>query len=427
MRSLAWDVPRWRWHVGVVLVLAMVLRLLWAVLVPMRPVSDSFAYDLLARNLAAGHGYCFVPGDPSAYWPVGTSAVAGLCYAVFGDTYAPIVALNLLAGVAIVWLAMVLARRWFGAGPAVLAGYLLACWPLMIQFTTVLASELWFSVLMLASLALWLTHAHTRRAMVVRIVGTGVLLAAAAYVRPTALLLPAVYAVIVMVSRREVWRPAWQGAAVAGVMALLILPWTVRNYRVFGEVVVISANSGANLWMGNNPYSVGRPQQIPAFPGLNEAKRDKELGALARAFVWEHPDRAAWLLVKKAKSLHDRETIGVAWNQEGLTERYGAGVLLPLRAGSTLYWYAMLVLGVAGTVVLCWRVGWWAAGHPALLLWGYFTGIHVVIVADDRYHMPSVPLVGMLAGTALAGAWGWYREGRAVRMGRRERAMVGTA
>jgi hypothetical protein len=47
----------------------------------------------------------------------------------------------------------------------------------------------------------------------------------------------------------------------SGVIALCalapIVPWTARNYRIFHRVVLISTNGGYNFWIGNNPFSTG--------------------------------------------------------------------------------------------------------------------------------------------------------------------------
>ena len=44
---------------------------------------------------------------------------------------------------------------------------------------------------------------------------------------------------------------------------------------------------------------------------------------------------------------------------------------------------------------------YWVGQHPA---WAYFTAVHAIIVAEDRYHMPATPFMTLLAGLAIAGA-----------------------
>ncbi len=81
-------------------------------------------------------------------------------------------------------------------------------------------------------------------------------------------------------------------AAVA-ISLLMVLPWTIRNYNAFGAFVLVSANSGFNFYMGNNPQATGEFQQGP---------RTSESIAIdsARAqFFREHPshvERDSYLL-----------------------------------------------------------------------------------------------------------------------------------
>jgi hypothetical protein len=37
------------------------------------------------------------------------------------------------------------------------------------------------------------------------------------------------------------------------------------------------------------------------------------------------------------------------------------------------------------------------------MLWAYFIAIHSITVTGDRYHMPSIPFLAMLAAYGVAG------------------------
>ena len=63
-------------------------------------------------------------------------------------------------------------------------------------------------------------------------------------------------------------------------------------------------------------------------------------------------------------------------------------------------------LGLAGVAFLLMRKGLWRMlFHPTVLLWGYFGSVHAVIVIQDRYHFPSIPLIAALAAFSLASGW----------------------
>jgi hypothetical protein len=61
-----------------------------------------------------------------------------------------------------------------------------------------------------------------------------------------------------------------------------MVPWTVRNHRVFGKFIVLRSNFGLELWLGNNP---GVPDTWSPWlhpnDSLEEAEKYKRMGEIA--------------------------------------------------------------------------------------------------------------------------------------------------
>jgi 4-amino-4-deoxy-L-arabinose transferase-like glycosyltransferase len=383
------------------LISAFIVRLVWGLLIPVIPISDSHAYDVFAQNIASGGGYGWNPGEPTAYWAVGTSAIYALLFFMFGHHYLPIVVLNVLIGVGTVALAWSLARRWLGDWVAVLTAWILAIWPLLVEYTTVLASELLFNFFLLA--ALWLAG-NLNWKLVPRALSAGVLLAATSYIRPVALLVAPLAYLPEAITQKKPLSALLACSISAILMIALILPWSLRNYHAFNHFVLVSTNAGANFWMGNNPNTTGGYMELPKLDIKNEAELDKELNRQAWEYVRQEPLAFVLRTTKKALQLHDRESIGVAWNEAGLKERFGAGILLPIKLISSGYWYLIVLSACAGVVGLYRQntLLYWLTSPP-LMLWAYFIAIHSITVTGDRYHMPSIPFLAMLAAYGVAG------------------------
>lgn len=392
-----------------VLALALVLRVAWGVLVPVEPVSDSAAYERYAMNLAEGHGYGQAPGEKSAYWPVGAPFIYAVLFRVFGHVYWPVVALNVLVGVGTVACVMGLGSLLWRREVGLLAGLFLALWPSQVQFSTVIASELPFALLTTG--LVWLSLSPWKKPWIKAILA-GILLAAAAYVRPTALLIPFVLGIIQLLRKEPFLRTAGTTAVMFVVMMALILPWSLRNQAVFGEFVLISTNGGTNLWMGNNPHTDGTYMKPPHPEGMNEAERNRYLSEEAKAYIKAEPVAFLKNAVIKFIKTHDRETIGVGWNEPGLKSRFPDKVVSGLKGVSTLYWWAVLALGVAGAFMVLAGGLIRFFGDPAVMFWGYYAGIHAVTVAQDRYHFASIPFIAILAAAALFTAWNRVRGKR---------------
>lgn len=401
--------PVWA-NIWLIAGVALLLRLVWAALVPIEPVSDSVLYDGFAKSIAFGKGYAFPGGDLTVYWPVGAPAVYAAIYKVFGTGGWAAAVFQALLGAVIVALTWRLAHRYAGERAAGLAGWLVALWPLLIEFTTILASELIFVALVLAALNVW---ASARLRPLVRAFWWGALIAAATYVRPTAWPMLVIFPVCGWLVDRQ-WRSAGLSLGVSILTAaLLFAPWVYRNYQLFDRFVLVAANGGPNLWMGNNPDANGGYMPLPDRSFVNEVERDRFYGAEAVAFIKSHPIQYLKLALRRAVMTYDRETIGVVWNETGISRQFGSGAMQPLKLLSTVYWLPMLLLGAWGV----WRS--WRGRHirqvwPVLAALVFFAAVPVLTVAQDRYHVPIDPLLAIFVGWGVFGFAGRGRPGQGV-------------
>jgi hypothetical protein len=382
---------------SIIMAAALLIRLMWAACVPVAPLSDGVLYDAFAQSMVAGHGYAFADGTLTEYWPVGTSAVYALLYYVFGVHTWVVPVFQALLGAAIVGLTWRLSRESLGPKVAALAAWLTALWPLLVEFTTVYASELLFITVILTALNIWICR---RLPLAVRMIFWGACIAAATYVRPTALPLLFIFLAAQWLVDRD-WRALMMGGVLSSLTAaLLFAPWSYRSVVLFDRFSVVSANGGVNLWMGNNPGSTGGYMELPDRQFANEVDRDHYYGHEAVKYIFSNPVAYARLSVNRAMMAYSRETIGIVWNETGLSSKFGQSSLKMLKSVSTAYWWIMMTLGFVGAVLIVRRrlasLTW-----PLLLSAGYFAVFPVLTVAMDRYHVPIDPMLAIFAAYAL--------------------------
>jgi 4-amino-4-deoxy-L-arabinose transferase-like glycosyltransferase len=273
-------------NLKILLAVALLMRLVWLVCLGIEPVSDGVMYREFSRSIANGAGYAYPDGQLTVYWAVGASAFYALLKFLFGFSESPIAFANLVVGVGVVWLTWLIALRYFGRSVADGAGWIVALWPVLIQFTTVYASELLFIFLLLFALYVW---GGKEGNATLRAVAWGTLLCAAVYVRPTAMPLFAALPAVYFFSTRDL-KGALLSIGIASITAAVLLsPWVVRNQQVFGSPVLVSANFGSNLWMGNNPASTGAYMPLPDIQFANEIARDQYFKAQAIEFIKANP------------------------------------------------------------------------------------------------------------------------------------------
>jgi len=385
-----------RLNLTTVCFLAILLRCLWAFLVPVETMSDSFLYDAFAQSIANGNGYAFPSGNLTVYWPVGTSAIYAVIYTLFGISTTPIVIFNIVIGVSIVWLTYALAERYLNKNIAILAAFFVAIWPILIQFTTILASELIFIFLLLLALYIW---GNKNIPSIIRAVFWGAVICGATYVRPTALAFIIILPILDFIGKSTV-RESLTALSVATITAsLLFAPWVYRNYQHFGQFVLVSANGGANLWMGNHAGSTGGYAPLPELGFKDEVDRDKYFKKEAVKFITQHPVEYIKLAVKRTFITYKSETIGVVWNS-ALDKMLSDTGLILTKLVSTLYWFLMFGLAIIGVFIIL-RKKEMSIFNALIVTLGFFFIFPILTVAQDRYHMPINPFLAIFAAYAL--------------------------
>lgn len=382
-----------------ILALAFALRLTWVLLVPVLPLSDSAMYDGFARGIAAGEGYHLPDGTLTAFWPVGTAALYAIVYSLFGSAGGVVAATNVALGVALVAATFALARRHFGQTVAVIAGIAAAIWPMWIAFTTVLSSELPFTLCLVMAL---LARGDERRPWWLRSLLSTALIVLAAYFRPTLLLLVVVLPLLDWLVHRGSRRLAFELAIALVLTSALIAPWAIRNARVVGSAVPVSTNFGVNLWLGNHEGADGGYQDAPPSSVGGEVGRDLDYRKQAKAWIMANPVGYLRLTGLRVIETFNRESIHVYWNERGLSP----ALMTPIKIVSTLYWWLVFGLSLIG-VFLFLREKLMRLFDPLIVVPAGVAAASLLIMASDRFHMPMMPFVATFAGVTVVWLRGW--------------------
>jgi len=210
----------------------------------------------------------------------------------------------------------------------------------------------------------------------------------------------------------------------AGVAALIVSPWLVRNRLVHGEFVFVKSTFGYALWQGNNPISWGtdklpkrsaealrlehdgtlagmdralwearhetvyiddvllKPTGYREFAGLSEPERSRLLERRALRFIRAEPARYATLCLRRLRYflLFD-ET-----NPKASSRVYRA---------ATIFW---LLLAFIGLLVSCdrWRTLW-----PTYAIFAAVTLFHTLVITSVRFRIPVEPFSFVWAAWAV--------------------------
>jgi tetratricopeptide (TPR) repeat protein len=318
------------------------------------PAVDAGFHDYWARGIATGN---WTPPldlpDPNIRHtpflrPPGYPYFLAMIYRLSSDSYLAPRIVQMALGLVACGLVFTIGRRWLGRGIALLAAAGMALWWPLVYFEGELhATALLIPLLLSATylLGLW-----AEKPNFVRIAGAGVLLGAGALVRPNALVLVPVGMVwTVWVARRTGPAKTWTTAPVALLLSVLlpIVPVTARNLLVADDFVLVSANAGVNLYIGNNEHADGTcTVELPElgafgtcfdYPAIVKAVETKVgrplkhsavsswLASKAARFPLDHPRKWARLTLRKLRLLVG--PIEVGHNKELHFEHASSAVL----------------------------------------------------------------------------------------------------
>ena len=373
----------------------------------------------IAFALASGEGFSNVfrgETGPTAWlapvYPLILAAIFKVCGAFTARAFFAAVALNILFSSAACVPIFYAGKRIWGLGVGCGAAWLWTLFPnaILIPFEWIWDTSL---TAFLAAAILWATLVVANSARLRDWCLYGLLWGLALLTNPAlGALLPFLLAWAVFHSHRNgrrVWTHALLAAAIA---ALCCLPWTIRNYVQFHQLIPLRSNLPFELWLGNNDvfdeHAVGgrraitRTEEARRYAQLGEPAYMREKWELAKDFIETHPALEVQLTARRFLDFWLGTHVPIKNFRES-----GSWLVRLILAGSFLTGIA----AAAGVVVSFWRnpSGVLAAATSPVV----FPCLYYVTHADLRYRHPIDPAVMLLTAGALAALWNAIRKLRA--------------
>lgn len=413
---------------------------------------DAQEYDAIARRLLVEGVYQEESSRQASRAPGYPVFLAG-CYSLRLTDPRAVFALQALVGAAVCVIVALLGWRMFDERVGLLAGWIAALDPFAVYFTGTLLSETLFTLGLAAYvlLLLLLIEARSLHRGIGLAIGAGALAGGITLLRSSFMLFPffviPFLALVVWKQRRfgmetlpaaqppladppggvpssavprtpnpepkvaqaqqrapvvgvSMLRYAMLWCVMAVVMALVLTPWTVRNYRIFGRVIPTTLQVGESLYEAFSPYADGGPAMDridwPAVRGgpMGELDNNDFFKKAAVQYVREHPGRAVELAVEKARRF---------WNVVPNHGPHRTAALVAVSVAAVVPVYLLALVGVAR-----WRgMAFWLLISPV----AYFALMHMVFVGSVRYRVPVMPFLGILAAAGALWLWRLRKDG----------------
>ena len=410
-----WRRPSVRLLVLLIVVAFVVPRIALLAAVSGGSAGDETWYFNRALSIIHGDGYAF-DGMPTAFWPIGYPGFLALLYLVFPATRATGLVANFFLSAIVVICAYAIFRklemtiRWALFGTLVLTAL-----PSFVLYQNLLLSEI-LTMALLSLATLFLLSARRRLDFFV----SGVVFGLTTLVKSQIMFLPAFLLVFDMWERRD------KKAVIAKYLLLLIgaaiviSPWTLRNYLVFNRLILVQSNGGYNLLDGNNagnPWGGGEnsDQFAARYPGIvnDVTKRlPDEIGmndramAAALGFITAHPLAVSKRIPYKLYRFF-RDDPEPARELTSSNSKNGQAPSWIASIALLSFWYytVVMILAVLSFPIIFIKTSQTRVHFFLISEICYFALISVVFFGEGRFHIPILPaFVGCMLVTLHAAA-----------------------
>jgi len=393
------------------------------------PVAENFPYGFelgrVARAIAAGEGFSSplreLESGPTVWFtPIYPYIVAGIfkLWGIYSYTsQITIQIMNCVFSALTILPIYAIARRTFGRGVAVGAAWTWTVFPAGIFYSTIwiwdtALTALVFALIFQATLAL--RESRSIRAWA----GYGALWATGVLINPSLLsTLPFLFGWLLWEARKQHSIPVRPALTAMLLFVLALAPWTVRNYLVFGKMIVLRSNFGLELWLGNSEHVPDtwapwmhpndNPEEARKFQSMGEIAYMEEKQREALQYMRNHPQ----VTVERFFRRFVYTWLSIADNPVDAWKVISASARLLLISNCVLGLSSLLgaLFAIRGRLPEAAPFAW------VLLV---FPLIFCLTHASSRYRLPMDPILIILAVQGLFGVIsllrnGWARRGSA--------------
>jgi 4-amino-4-deoxy-L-arabinose transferase-like glycosyltransferase len=401
-----------------VFVIALVLRSGVAIWLPKAVIwPDGERYERVALNLVHGEGFGSLKDNFQSV-PTQPLLIAAV-YEVFGQNYLALRLFFAVFGSVSCVLGAILAQRLFGSGSGLVAGVLLAGYPLLVYLQALFEyPQTFFILLMALFFCLYYRFLATG--------SNGLLFLSAATLGLAVLTIPTVLIFVgawgLLLLTRNPRETAIRLAVVGLAMMVTVGSWTYRNYAAYGTPILVNKAAGFAFWMGNNDayFDYGRlGVTAPCAEGYESTKycvQSRELnleidggqlGDVERVlefdraswrysfeFIRESPGHFALLILRKFADFWRPTPDAVHQGPE-----YGGAARAVIAAAT---YVPMLLLALGGLII---TRNQWRRLAPIYLYVVTFVVPYAVFIPATRYRLPIDFILIMFSAEALFRGW----------------------
>lgn len=437
-------------------IVALILRLIPVLLARGLGIGldDMFQYDMLARSIASGNGFRWyaqedmkqlaafidfdlsgvkeydpIRGIPTSFRAPLYPAFLAIVYLFSGTGFSRFFAARLaqaiFLGAPLAPLTYWVAQRLFPLSffipsskeerrkkierAARISAWIVACYPMLLVYPLGLGTENPFFILLLTSFFFLLSSAETPTTL--NFLLSGFCLGLTALTR--SVILP--FAGLAILWAWFILKQRHGAMLMALIFTLTIAPWVIRNSLLHHKLTGIETSMGYNLYLGYHPQGNGSfvfGPSLDLLTILDDADRDRVGTQKAIEFIKEQPERFLPLAINRLGFFFGLE-------KRVLMYFYGNNIIGYIPLPFLLTISAVLLLPfVFISISAAFGLAYLRSKPEHILLCLLFIAYilpHVLILAEDRFHLALIPYIAILAAQVWVNGFAplsvrWYES-----------------
>ncbi|TSD02224.1 MAG: oligosaccharyl transferase STT3 subunit [Parcubacteria group bacterium Athens0714_24] len=384
-----------------ILIFSFLASLFYSFYFKIQPAVDAKAYDVIAVNIVNGNGYRESLGGNIAYDPAVLRAgplyeyfLAGI-YKIFGHHYEAVWVLQALLHLLTVWLVYLTVLLIFSKHEnkkklALWSAAIIGFYPDLIEISAMLMTETFYLFLVCAMFYLFFRYLSQPGNWLA--VALGIVSGLAILARPPVLF---VLPVLLFYFLKNKKFPALILFLIF--LFIVFMPWTIRNYNVYGTIMPFGVTGNLNFWIGNYHGGSGEQGLTPEQQGFVSTHTMKEVNSESinqfKNFLLHYPGEFIKLTILRInKYFSVIRPMGFWFYQKG----WGQLLFVFLSALASVF---LFVFGLAGFIKALKSKN---ESLYYLLAAVIFTPLILfVTVVETRYRFQIYPFLAILAGYFL--------------------------
>lgn len=371
-----------------------IIQLVLLFILTPEPISDSKHYIDNANLLYETGTYVNSAGNLTAFWTVGLPAYLVFLKSFTADFILTAKLINILLSIGLIISCYSIFKNYLT--PRALNVFLIifTFFPNNLFSSNIILTDypfaffLWVSILIMFIIrnkpSIWLS------------VLMAMFCALASYLRPIGIVLTFIFAAILFLKNYPIGRT--NSLIMLTVFLSIMLPWGIRNFKVFHSIVPVSTNGGYIFLMGNHKNSSGGVNFNFEYNFMNPNEAEESRKAYSRAFrdILNNPMQSLIRLPKKILHTYYRGDSSITWGFKKTEENLPVFLKSIIFYLTNLMFYFIILLNIY--IILLRRKEINFKKYTELIVLSiYIFLIIIVFVGSERYNIPLLPIHIFLA------------------------------